>query len=54
MKHWGEVARNGAEEWYKPLRKTGYEAEIAEYWSRVAKGEDMGKVCADIGKRRWD
>jgi hypothetical protein len=54
MKHWGEVATNRTHEWDKPLNETEYEKEIAEYWRRVATGEDTRKICADIGKRAWE
>jgi hypothetical protein len=54
MAHWGDVASKRTREWYRVLNETGYEAEIAEYWRRVGKGERMEKVCADIGKRPWN
>jgi hypothetical protein len=51
MAYWGEVARSKAPEWYRPYNETGYAAEIAEYWERVGKQEDMESICNDMGKR---
>jgi hypothetical protein len=53
MIHWGEIARSKAPDWYKPFNETGYVSEIAEYWGRLAKQEDMGRICSDMGKRFW-
>jgi hypothetical protein len=54
MAYWGEVARSEAPEWYRPYNETGYAAEIAEYWERVGKQEDMESICNDMGKRFWE
>jgi hypothetical protein len=53
MAQWGEVARSNTSEWNKNFEETGYVDEIVEYWGRVRDGEEMGRVCEDIGKRSW-
>lgn len=53
MARWGEVVKKKDEEWYKSYNETGYPAEIKEYWERVARGEDLERICDDIGKRPW-
>jgi hypothetical protein len=50
MAHWSDVARRG-DDWNKPYNETDYPAEITEYWDRVGRGEDMGGICDDIGRR---
>lgn len=50
------LAIAGAEDsgWNRPLNETGYLGEIEEYWTRVAKGEKVEDICADIGRRAWN
>lgn len=47
------IANSTRSEWERQLRETGYEAEIKEYWQRVAQGEKFDDICADIGARIW-
>lgn len=53
MAQWDEVARSDTIGWKKKVEETGYVDETTEYWEGVRKGEDMGRLCEDIGKRGW-
>jgi hypothetical protein len=53
MAHWGEVARSKAVDWHRSFNETRYPTEIAEYWERLGKQEDMEKICDDIGREWW-
>lgn len=48
-----QIANSTNSEWEEPLADTSYEAEINEYWERVAQGERFDDICADIGARVW-
>ena len=53
MAYWGSVVSDGTSDWNKPVEKTWYQEEIAEYWRRVGDGEEYGKINKDIGRRTW-
>lgn len=48
------IANSTSSDWDGSLEETGYEAEIKEYWERIAKNERFDDVCADIGTRSWE
>ena len=48
MNKWMDIVDDHESIWSVPLNETGYPEEIAEYWDRLGKAENMESIVEDM------